>query len=70
MEGTTGHGIATCRDAALEIEHEEVRLADDLDQFRGQQHVPWVLGEAGGYAAAKHGVACESEFHETKPCSP
>jgi hypothetical protein len=70
VEHAAGHWFAARGDAALEVEHEEIGVANDLDELRGEERVLGIVSEALGDAAAEHGVAGEGELQDPKPCSP
>ncbi len=63
VEDTPGPRLAPCRDAALEVEQEEIRLPDNIDELRGDERVMRVLSEPRGNAAPEHRVAGERELH-------
>ena len=70
VEHSPGGRLPSRRDAAFEVEHEEIGFADDLHQLRREERVARVVHESLADAASEHRVACQRELHGAKPCSP
>ncbi len=62
--------LATRRDAALEVQDEEISFVHGLDDLGRKQRLRRLALEALGHATAEHRVACERELHCAKPCWP